>query len=178
MSLFPIIPPTIVPHVSVAADWQGSVKGAYTFSAGSIQPDGTDSGIQVVDGHKFAGDFEVTQTMTTIGTEFGWGVYLSSEDGTFDATLSHGNLNAMTGSWWWDGSVSQWRYGSANQSAMTLSNGDTTGIKRVGAVITGYKNGVLDHTWSQQSSAEVRLVWGCGSASTPVCNNLQWTGGG
>ncbi len=163
-------------HVSVGADWEGAtVKAAYTFSAGSIQPDGTDSGVRTAS-ITFPGDFEITQTMTTIGTEFGWGVYDIADDATFSDTLSWGNLRNLT-SWFWQGSTSKWANGGVDKSAMTLSNGDTTGLKRVGSTIYGYKNGAIDHTFVSTSSNEMRLIWGCGEASTPVCNNLQWTGG-
>lgn len=168
-------------HASVADDWEpdGAIKDGYTLTpAGKFQPDGTDSGLRLVDGHKFAGDFEVTATFTTVGTEFGFGVYPVSEDATFNSTLSVGAITAMTSSWWWNGSLSQVRFDNGNVKALSFSNADTWYLRRVGSTLSIGKNDSEEHEWTQTSSVEVRLVIGCGSASTPVLNDLQWTGGG
>ena len=168
-------PSSIYPLLVTADDWEGSVKGAYTLTpAGKLQPDGTDSGLRLIDAHNLVGDFTVTATYTTIGTEAGFGVYAASEDATFNSTLSWGNLNSFTASWSWlnGGSV---RYGSAEQTTLSYTNGDTLEISRSGSTFVIKKNGSTAHTWSQTSTVDVRLVFGCGNASTPEWNAIQAT---
>lgn len=163
--------------VVTADDWEASsVKSSYTLTpAGKLQPDGSDSGLRLISDHNFVGDFTVTATFTTIGTEAGFGVYAVSEDATFNTTLSWGNLNSFTADWWWNGSLSQVRYGPANQTALSFSAGDTLEISRSGSTFVIKKNGSTAHTWSQTSSVDVRLVFGCGNASTPVWNDITVT---
>ena len=160
----------------IADDWEASaVKASYTLSSGSLQPDGTDSGLRLISDYNFDGDFSFRATFTTIGTEAGFGVYDVAEDATFNTTLSWGNLNSFTASWFWAGSTNHARYGGANQAAISFTAGDTIEIKRVGSTLQIKKNGATAHTWSQTSSNTLRLVIGCGNSSVPVWNDIRVT---
>jgi hypothetical protein len=101
------------------------------------------------------------------------GFYAVSEDATYSDSLSDGGMGSMTDSFYWEFDNGFCWYGGVNQATKTVTNGDTIKIERVGSTIKFYKNGALQHTFSQTFSGAVRIV--VGTATAGDMSNFRWT---
>jgi hypothetical protein len=180
MSLFPVFAPSFTPiHVSVADDWEGAT-GSFTFTTGGVDSSGTDKSIRLKDGQTFSGDFDASWTVTTKTNQMFWGLYPTSEDGTFNDSDPEGLMASMTNSWYEThagGTHAYREHGAPNLQATSISDGDKFGLKRTGTTIYSMKDDSVDYTFPTSSSAELRLFFGFGTGSTWVFDDVEWTGG-
>jgi len=149
---------------TVSFTWSGS-------PANDIESDASNVAIKSVD--TFTGDFDLTwNSLYTTGAQ-AIGVYAIAEDVTFNSAHNNAGMDSMTNSWWWDGSaVNQAKYGAVIQAA--VANGSITFIlRRRGSTFYLIRDGSLAHTWTQTSSAEVRIAIGAASTTSNV-SNVSW----
>jgi hypothetical protein len=159
---------------SSSSEWNGGTS-SFTFSGTTITSNTGNVAIRTND--TFAGDCKLEHTVTTANDKMVFGFYEISEDGTFSASAGRGGMDSMTKSWFWrsEGTDAIY-YGGANQASQAISDGSTVKIERLSGVWKLYVGGSVVHTWSQQSTNTVRIVFSVdGPSASSVYSNVSWT---
>lgn len=168
---------------SLAIHWSGKTAN-FTFGTGTMdKANANDSSIESAGSTPvtFDGNFQIDFTLEAIpgGGRQTFGVFPISEDATFNESDNHsrGDLDLMTNSWYFYllTGVYGWFHANTSQKTETsVANGDTYRLKRVGAVLTAYRDEVLSHTYTQESTAELRMC--VGGSDTPMeLEDVSWT---
>ena len=159
---------------SSAGKWSGNT-GNVTFSGDDITTTTGDKQIYVT--NSISGDFEINCTWngsSPSGAAFG--VFRDNETIT-------GNLDTdnMTNVWYYDrpnngsGGTYAFGYGQSSQGTYTASNGTAMKIERVGAVIKMYFGGTVRHTYSQQDSGAMKIIFNWSGVTGNSLVDLSWT---
>ena len=157
-------------------NWAGSTA-SYTTTSGVVDCTAGDESIKGTT--TFAGDFTIQFTLTENNGQ-GFGVYETSEDGTFDENGDRGGLNSMTKSWWYHFGYNQDNYeGNSvvrNNSGGIPADGSVVQFKRVGSTITMVDDGSDLHAYSTTSSNTLTFaVFNDGTAGTPgTIASMTW----
>jgi len=112
----------------------------------------------------FTGDFTFEAIYGINTTDHAnMGFYPISEDATF-TTNSIGGMGSMTNSWYMraDGTI---KHAATTVDTLTPDTTSIIKFERVSDTVKIYKGGVLEHTWTQTTTAEVRMVVGNGGAA-------------
>tara|TARA_R110002051_G_scaffold18015_3_gene51984 strand:- start:983 stop:1516 length:534 start_codon:yes stop_codon:yes gene_type:complete len=153
-----------------ASDWQ-DIDSDLTFGTGVLDASsGNGAGRTVA---TFDGDFDIQFTITS-ETNMSFGIYPSSEDGTYNQAEGNGLLGNMTNSWRYNGGddTIYWKT-TAKATSVSFSGGDVFHITRVGSTIEFLIGGSSQHEFSETSSAELRFTMGIGGAVN--IDDIQWT---
>jgi hypothetical protein len=170
--------PSVLTTLSATAKWTGAT-GSFTFTGDDVDSNGTsDSAIRITD--TLTGDFEYRFTWDA--SEHTWfGIYPTSEDGTFNGLQSNdaGNASAMTNSFFAKNTTTttfETKVGGSveNASAFSAAASDVLGIKRVGSTITIHKNGSTIYTFTATSSVDMRIFVGTISVDSPAWADFSW----
>jgi hypothetical protein len=157
---------------SASGEWTAGT--GFTISGDGVASNGAqNSALKSVD--TFTGDFTFEAKWTT-ANRVTMGCYEISEDGTFLDT-ARANAEAMTAAWWFTENyypAGYWYGGTNRLSGMTFSNGDTLRMTRISGVFRVYINGVLQYTYTDTSSNEVRLIITINNYGTSTINNIFW----
>tara|TARA_Y100000031_G_scaffold132948_1_gene154404 strand:+ start:5916 stop:6830 length:915 start_codon:yes stop_codon:yes gene_type:complete len=161
---------------SVAGDYVGET-GATTFGSGSVTWGASDDNLRS-NAVVFPGNFTLEADISDFGNNFTFGVFPTSEDATFLGTDSdgRGDMDVMTNSWYFmdNSSGNQIIHVATSYATFTASSGDTFKIQRIGSELKAYVNDVLQHTWTQTSSAELRPCFGQANQKGDM-TNMTWT---
>jgi len=125
-----------------------------------------------------SGSFTLTWTngsATSAGGHNVIGVYDVAENGTYSESSQEGALGSMTNSWWVKrgGDI---KYGGSVQDTYSANNTSVNKLERVGSEIKFYKDGALEHTFTQTSTATLRIVVGSGTTGE-ILTSVSWSGG-
>jgi len=156
---------------SEAGNWEGSTAG-YTFGTGNLTATTVNKAIRVTD--TFPGNVTIDVTATVIsGLSYYIGFYDASEDSSFDYNSDQSLYSAITNSWFWRG-YDGIHYGNSEVDTIASSNGDTYQMNRIGDTFTFYHNGSLAHTFTQKSTAALRIAVSNGNGSGQY-TSMSWT---
>ena len=160
-----------IPTSSAAAEWSGGTSG-FTFTGDDISGyGGSDHAAKTDD--TFTGDFSVSWIPDNNTTGYYvFGVYETSQDGSFNQSNYTGGMSSMTNSWWVKADGTIW-YGATQQSSYTPNTSSVVRLQRIGSTLNLYKGGVLQHAWSQTSANALRIVRGAGASCTTA--DITWT---
>jgi hypothetical protein len=152
---------------TTSGDWDDP-DGDFTIAPGIIQSDVATSALK--SNFTFEGDFEISFFNNYNGGC--WGLYEVFEDGTFDKDHNYGGMNAMSASYYGYIDVGNYYYGSAVQQAIggSATTSKTVKFTRVSGLISVYINNVLQFTWPQASTNELRFIFAAGTI------NEDWAG--
>jgi len=152
--------------VPTSGNWQGST-GSASLGTGTIDRSSLDKAIEQT--AVYSSDVYWQGTFTDLRGRGSWGFYRNGE--SFNENEERGGMSSMTNSYWFklpDQSFSGGAimYGGASQKSVTFANSDVLLIQRVGSTITAYRNGSVEHTFSQTDSNALRPVCGLGGNSS------------
>ncbi|MBT3223867.1 MAG: hypothetical protein HN348_32770, partial [Proteobacteria bacterium] len=171
------IRPTIV-EVADGDRFSGSYKSYWGFPQDPATVDYTNvaGGTAIMCDTVFPGDFEVEATITGQGNLY-FCVFPTAEDGTFASSNGNGNFPSMTYSFFTRGDDGNIYYGGASQGSSNIIDGEVVKIERVGSTLKLYRDGVLEHTWSQTYSGPMRLALANtdGGTGPSYMDDFTWT---
>ena len=159
---------------ATAGDFDPTSRASFDFTgSGDIECQVNDNSMFSL--KEFTGDFTLDVIFgTNTGDHANFGVYLKSEQATFNASLNEGGLAAMTGSWhiWGNGNI---KTGNTVNATFTPDTTSVMRIERVGSTLKLYKGGALVHTWALTSSATLVMQFGGINAGVIGHKSVQWT---
>ena len=164
------------PNYATSGTWSGGTS-SFTWSGSNgnnIESDA--SNVAIKSNFTFTGDFDLFWNSAYTTGEQVIGVYEISEDGTFSASDAEAGMDSMTNSWYWHAAnTNQLQYGGSNVQA--VSNGNIYWrMSRRSGVISVLRDKVLQHTYSQTSTNEVRVAMGAASSTSNCSNVTYYTG--
>jgi len=145
---------------SASGLWAGTT-GSTTFSGNNV--DKTDASTAIYAAEGLTGDFKITCVQVDTATKFRFGVYLASEQGTFNASDADGGLKSMTSSCLIDGGNNNYYTGSTNRGGTPdsdFSNGTTMIIERRGSTIVARTDTAVKHTFAVGWSGTTNIMIG------------------
>ena len=158
---------------SASGLWSGDT-GSVTFSGDDITTTAGDK--QIYLSGTISGDFELNATIGLSSPSGGaLGVFKSDE------TITNSNdFNNMTNIWYYDKphmgvSSNAIAYAQTNVQSHTASNGDAYKLERVSGVFKMYIGGTLRHTYTQEDTGDVKILFGWGGVTGNYINDVSWT---
>ena len=141
---------------AAASDWTGDT-GSFTFTSGEVVTTSGDDSIK--SNWTAAGDFTVQFTMQGHNNLM-FGVYATSEDGTF-ASNDRGGLQSMTNSFYWADGYADTQVGKGGGFEGSFTKPSDTSVMKItreSGVLKLYDDGALLHTWSGTYTGTVRFA--------------------
>jgi hypothetical protein len=161
---------------SASGLWSGNT-GNVTFSGNDITTTTGDKQIYLTG--VISGDFELDAIIGLNSPSGGaFGVFRSNE--TITGT---NDFNNMTNIWYYDrpnmggASTTAISYGQSapGGGSVTTSNGDAYKLERVSGVFKMYLAGTLRHTYTQQDTGDVKIIFGWSGVTGNYINDVSWT---
>jgi hypothetical protein len=156
---------------AIESKWANSsstpaASDARTFSTNNVIFTSGDDAFWLND--TFTGDFEFQLTWyngSYTGTDWAYGIsFVADEPGVLTSTQQRQYNNPSA--WLRSGGWPYHQATSENGNVRLFDIGSVILFKRVGAVFTVYDDGVLDHTWTYENSAECRFGLTSGGGAT------------
>jgi hypothetical protein len=146
----------------------------FTFSGDNITNGTANRAMRVETDNQFEGDFDVRCIPTS--TSGGWGVfgvYDIAEDSTYSQTDQEGGMDSMTVSYHTThgGNIN---YGGSTEATWTPTATDELLLRRRGTTVSLLHKGAVVRTFSNGTSATLRLVVAAGN-SIEIYRDFNWT---
>jgi len=161
------------PSNKIIADSSKWTGASWVFPNGD-DVDPSTGETNVVSTTTFSGDFIIQVTVTSDTSNSAcWGMYRVSDQGSYNVNEAQGGMGGMPKSWWWQaGAGDKFKYQNSVQATHQYVDGSVIQIKRVGGAISFYDDGVLAHTFSQESTDDMYFLLGSGGGG--VHTGIYW----
>ena len=164
------------------ADWSGKTGNFTITNDDCVGNTAGDGAVRIEPGNTLDGNFTFEANTTGVTANILWGVYATSEDGSFDQDAVSGDIG-VTNRWEIGGASGNLMQfdGSTEQTVTAWATGDRVQIKRVGSTLSyALDNTSQDGTafvdkgdWTTTSSVQLRIHLFAGAASRGL-NNVRW----